>query len=236
MSPFSFFFSFLVLFVSFVISFSPSLSLSFSLSLPHSWPLIESFRGKISNVLASFFCSFLFHVHLFNEVFFLAPMVPFFLLVPLSELGTKGECNFSSLRYFYDPLGTRVEKRPPILLSSLSHFHQPRSFSPAIHPLVFLVSFFFPPPFLPSLPFSPLSFFRLFFFFVLVLFSLQTVVVPVAITVLVVVDDKIHGITGVKRFMPRWATFISARRQLRLRSCLKETHPPFHLRPLVSTF
>lgn len=110
-------------FIRFACHLILAFSLSLSLSLPHSWPLIESFRGKISNVLASFFCSFLFHVHLFNEVFFLAPMVPFFLLVPLSELGTKGECNFSSLRYFYDPLGTRVEKRPPILLSSLSHFH-----------------------------------------------------------------------------------------------------------------
>lgn len=189
----------------FFILFHSNLFLSvYFLSLSHHPPSIESFHGKISNVLARFFRSFLFHVHLFNEVFFLAPTVSFFfflsLLMSLSEPGTKGECNFSSLRYFYDPLGTRVEKRPLILLSSLSHFYQPCILFLSLSLLYpFHPSFYFLAPF--------------FFFSVLALFSLQTVVVPppsVAVTVLVVVDDKIHRITGVKRFRtPRWATFIS---------------------------
>lgn len=122
---------------------------------------------------------------------------PFFLLVPLSESGTKGECNFSSLRYFYDPLGTRVEKRrPPIPLSI--RFTQPCTpllFLLVFHPLVFLLPFSISAHLLPSPSFyffslrllffsfsffpSP-SLFFFFFFLVLVSFlSLQTIVVPV---------------------------------------------------------
>lgn len=61
----------------YVVSSLPLLP-SFLATPPNTTPFIESFRGKISNVLASFLRSFLFHVHLFNEVFFLAPTVPRF--------------------------------------------------------------------------------------------------------------------------------------------------------------
>lgn len=111
----------------------------------YSSPLIESFRGKISNVLPSFFCCFLFRVHLFNEVFFLAPMVPFFFPCLCPSRGQK-ENVISPACVISTTLWALASKRDRRSVSSPPPFLPPFSLPPPAVPVVLL-----------AVPFSPLS-------------------------------------------------------------------------------
>lgn len=230
---------------------SPSPLPSFLTTPPNTTPFIESFRGKISNVLASFLRSFLFHVHLFNEVFFLAPTVPLFFFSCLCPSRGQKENVISPACVISTTLWALASKRDrrSLPLSSLYPIH-PTLHSPPLPPRFPPARF--PPSFFHPLP-SPSYFFLLFFdsFF---LFSFLPSSLPLFSSsssfslFSLVADDccsrpllpcsslpmtRFTESPGVKRFMPRWATFIPARRRLRLRSRLKgTTTPPRRLRAL----
>lgn len=215
---------------------------SFLATPPNTTPFIESFRGKISNVLASFLRSFLFHVHLFNEVFFLAPTVPRFFFSCLCPSRGQKENVISPACVISTTLWALASKRdrrslppsPSLSLSDSPNLALPSSFSARSFssflfppPPISLLPFFFSPP---STPFFFSSFFPPFF--------LRLPLLPRFSLLSLVADDccprpllpcsslpmtRFTESPGVKRFMPRWATFIPARRRLRLRPCLKGT-------------
>lgn len=140
---------------------SPSPLPSFLTTPPNTTPFIESFRGKISNVLASFLRSFLFHVHLFNEVFFLAPTVPLFFFSCLCPSRGQKENVISPACVISTTLWALASKRDrrSLPLSSLYPIH-PTLHSPPLPPRFLPARF--PPSFFHPLP-SPSYFFLLFF-------------------------------------------------------------------------